>query len=80
MMRSAENHQRIIQPRFEQQIRVVGFALDEPDIQLIARQLLNDAVRVGDMQLDFRGGMEAQVFGHDQRCQIVADGQRGAHG
>jgi hypothetical protein len=76
MRGGAENDEFVVDPRFENQIRVARLALDQADVQLVAMQALDHLPGVADAQGDPAARILLQVFDDDQRRQVIADGQR----
>jgi hypothetical protein len=72
----AEDHQFVLHPRFDDQLGVPATAFDQAEIELVARQLVDDRHRVVHRQVQRALGVALEEVGDDQRRQVVADGQR----
>ena len=79
MLRATKHHQLILSPGQQLQVRVVQFALNQPQIQLERQHPLHDSPRVGHLQVYPGAGLLRHIIGHDPHRQIIADGQRGPH-
>jgi hypothetical protein len=64
--RRAEHHQLVLHPRFDQQIGMAAAALDQPQVEFIVEQLVDDGGRVMHRQPDPGARVAAQEIGGDQ--------------
>ena len=78
MFRVAEDGQFVRSPGNDFQIRVMVFAFNQSDIQLIIQNLFGDVLGVFDVQRDRRVRVFRHILGHHLYRQIVADRQRRA--
>ena len=79
MSRRAEHHEFVLHPGFGVELGIHHLALDQAEVDLVMQQALGDGRGVAHLQMHPALGVGLEEIRHDQRQQVVADGQRRAH-
>ena len=79
MLRCAEHHQLVLDPGLHFQIGMLAVTLDQTKIKFVLSDLMHDMRGVMDVQFDPAFRVTLHEVADQQRGEIVADGQRGAH-
>ena len=79
MMSSTEYNQLVLVPGDEFQVGVLNFTFDHAHIDFEIQHLGYDFRRVGDIELDICARIIDEVSCQVAGCQVVADGETGAH-
>ena len=73
----AENSQFVRNPWLHFKIGVAAIAFDQPEVEVVTRDLLHNSSSVVDLQLHLALRVPLQELSDDKRSQVVTDGQRG---
>ena len=75
----AEHDDLVLNPGFHLELGIDHLPFHQAEVDLVVQQHAGDGGRVVHLQPDAAFGVGLQEIRHDQRQQIVADGERRAH-